>query len=197
MARTEALLDAAQGLLLTRGPAGLTMAAVADEAGVAVGGLYRYFAGKDAILSALQVRAVHAFSQVLRKAIATTDAPLDGVRAAAAAWPAFAESEPELFALLDRSLSDPQPNLDDEAAAAVDGAVTQVLGQVTTLLEDAEQRGQLTAGDAQLRTHAVWAAVHGAAHFRKRQRLGGPSADEVLHTAVDGLLAGWATLSAS
>lgn len=189
--RTESLLDAAQSVLLSEGEAGLTMAAVAEQAQVAVGGLYRYFTGKDSILAALQVRAVHAFDEHLQAATLASPDPISAIRACADAWPAFATAEPELFTLLDRSLSDPQPNLDDAAATSVDAALTPVLGRVTALLHQGVASGQLTPGDPTLRTYALWAAVHGATHFRKRERLGGPDALTIQRGLVDALLTGW------
>lgn len=167
------------------------MAAVADQADVAVGGLYRYFDGKEALLAALQVRAVATFGSVLSDALVGQTDALERVRAAGQAWFTFADQHPEEFELLDRSLSDPRPNLDDDQAKAVDEALQPVLGQVAAELDAAVHAGVLSPASAAVRAHVLWAVVHGAAHFRKRDRLGGVTARQVLHEGVTALLKGW------
>jgi AcrR family transcriptional regulator len=62
------LLAAGKRVLLRDGPAGLTSRTVTDEAGVAKGVLYRYFADFDDFLAALvqeRISAVHAMSAEL------------------------------------------------------------------------------------------------------------------------------------
>ena len=49
-------------------------------------------------------------------------------------------------------------------------AVTQVLGQVAAIFEEAAGAGALDAGDAGQRTRVLWATVHGLDHMRKRDR---------------------------
>ncbi len=192
-ARAAELLDAAGALLREEGVGALTMARVARRAGVAVGGIYRYFPSKEALLAALQVRAVGAFDARLAAAMARADGPVSALRAAGRAWFAFAASDPERFRLLDASLSDPSPNLPDDHARQVDEALAPVLGRVRHALDSAVREGSLAPGDAALRTHALWAAVHGAAHLRKRARLGAPPAEQVRDLAVDALLRAWSS----
>jgi AcrR family transcriptional regulator len=70
--RHHAILDATERLLL-RGPArAANMAEVADEAGLAKGTVYLYFASKDELLLALHERHVDEFFRVL---IALLDQP--------------------------------------------------------------------------------------------------------------------------
>lgn len=180
-------------MLVAEGEAGLTMSAVAAEADVAVGGLYRYFDSKDALLAALQIRAVTRFGAVLDDALdgLPEARPLARIHATARAWFTFADSHPAEFELLDKSLSDPRQNLDDDGALAVDQALRPVFGRVVEELERAVAADELTAGDPVLRARVLWATVHGAAHFRKRDRLGGPTASDVLDEGVRALVRGW------
>src|SRR4051812_45787377 len=69
-ARSDAFLDAAMRIVARDGVDGLTMAVLADELGAAKGALYRYFAGKDDLLPARQVRARAALSPALPPAAA-------------------------------------------------------------------------------------------------------------------------------
>jgi len=77
-ARTEErLLRAAEGLLSRTGTATFSLAALAREAGVSVGGLYRRFPGKGAILVAVQIRIYRKldreYSTVERAALRADD----------------------------------------------------------------------------------------------------------------------------
>jgi AcrR family transcriptional regulator len=66
----ERILDAATQVLATHGYARMSTNRVADEAGVSVGSLYRYFSDKDEIFETLRVRASEAILEELTGAIA-------------------------------------------------------------------------------------------------------------------------------
>jgi AcrR family transcriptional regulator len=51
-----AILDAAERLILSQGYHGTSMRQIANETGIAVGGIYNHFAGKEAIFAALLER---------------------------------------------------------------------------------------------------------------------------------------------
>ena len=52
----NAILDAAERLILSQGYHGTSMRQIANEAGIAVGGIYNHFIGKEAIFAALLER---------------------------------------------------------------------------------------------------------------------------------------------
>jgi AcrR family transcriptional regulator len=190
-ARHEALLDEAMAIVQDGGTDKLTMARLADRADAAVGALYRYFSGKDALLAALQLRAVRRFGDVLAERLVAPVSPLDRLLVVCAAWPGFASSEPALFALIERSLTSPQRVLSDDAARNVDDGLGAVLGQVAQALDVAVHAGVLQPGDTALRTHALWAAVHGATHLTKRDRVSQVAALSVREELERTLLVGW------
>jgi AcrR family transcriptional regulator len=64
-ARLAGLLDAAEALLVREGPAALTTTAIAEEAGVSVGSLYRWFPDKAAIIDALTRRYLAEFEATM------------------------------------------------------------------------------------------------------------------------------------
>ncbi|MCB9688349.1 MAG: TetR/AcrR family transcriptional regulator [Alphaproteobacteria bacterium] len=191
--RLDDLLDIAMRLVADDGIDALTMPRLADAADAAVGGLYRYFSGKDALIAGLQVRAGEAFVAFLDERWDAEAPPLSRVRAVVEAWPAFAQAEPQKHALLDASLSDPRALLGADAAAAVATAVAPALERCARALREAVEEGTLRPGDEELRTHALWAAVHGAGHFVKRDRLVPERlrAAAIRRELVEGLLAGW------
>ena len=56
---------------------------------------------------------------------------------------------------------------------------------------------ELAPGDTTLRTHSLWAAMHGSEHFRKREGRHGPSADGLRAELIEALLGYWARPSSS
>ncbi|UQE75677.1 TetR/AcrR family transcriptional regulator [Gordonia sp. PP30] len=85
--RSRQILDAAARLMEHRGSEAVSMQALAEEAGVSVGLLYRYFGGKDEILLAVIVDVLNAFAEDVPAAVAA--AGDDPVRRLAAAFAAY------------------------------------------------------------------------------------------------------------
>ncbi|TNE87592.1 MAG: TetR/AcrR family transcriptional regulator [Deltaproteobacteria bacterium] len=183
-------LDHALAIVISDGLDALTMPGLAEAADTGVGSLYRYFSGKDAVIAALQVHAVGAFAEHLSEAVGERRG-LEALRAITRSWAGFRDARPELFALADQSLSDPRQLLDDEQEAEVAATLAPALRRVHLALTEAVDDGDLAPGDATLRTHALWAAIHGAEHFRKRERRSGVGADALRDELVTAILAGW------
>lgn len=81
--RSEQLLAAAAKLMERAGSQGVSMQAVAEEAGVSVGLIYRYFGGKEDLLLAVIVDVLEAFSTAVPEAIeAAGDDPVERLVAA-------------------------------------------------------------------------------------------------------------------
>jgi AcrR family transcriptional regulator len=81
--RSEQLLLAAARLMERDGSQGVSMQAVAEEAGVSVGLIYRYFGGKDDLLLAVIVDVLETFATAVPAAIAAAgDDPVERLVAA-------------------------------------------------------------------------------------------------------------------
>lgn len=85
--RSRQLLDAAARLMEREGSEAVSMQALAAEAGVSVGLIYRYFGGKDEILLAVITQVLDAFASEVPAAI--EQAGEDPVRRLAAAFGAY------------------------------------------------------------------------------------------------------------
>lgn len=184
--KTRALLDHAADLVVERGLEGLTMPALARRAGVAVGGLYRYFDDKEHLIAELQIGAVRQLAEHLD---GTTDIP-----SVARGVVAFGATHPTPLLLLQVAVSDPRQLLRDDLALRVAGEVEPILAHVDGLFADAVQRGELTDAPARPRTLALWALVLGVLALRKQDRLEpaperGSSA--VLEEGLRALMRGW------
>ncbi|QGK69347.1 TetR family transcriptional regulator [Allosaccharopolyspora coralli] len=87
--RSRQLLDAAARLMEREGSQAVSMQAVADEAGVSVGLIYRYFGGKDELLLAVIVDVLDTFASRIPAALEAAEA--DPVHRLAAAFRAYCE----------------------------------------------------------------------------------------------------------
>lgn len=65
LARMEQILDAAASVVAEHGDAGLTMSAVAREAGISPGSLYQFYPGKPELLTALADRYAESLGRGL------------------------------------------------------------------------------------------------------------------------------------
>lgn len=191
-AKREILLAHAREMLVDGGFDALTMPGLARRAGIAVGGIYRYFDGKEALIAALQIEALRALE---RRVAAAEGAGLDAVRAVAGAVLAFADDEPMAFGLLSLGLADPRRWLDDARAAEVDAAVAPLLAEVGRRIDAAVAGGLLTAGDTAGRVLALQGLVFGVLMQRKRarDRAAHDAARAALFAGVDAMLTGWST----
>lgn len=117
--RREQLLDAAIGLVATKGYETTTVRDIAAAAGVATGSIGYWFTGRDDLLRSALVEAARRFGHRLDEAVATASSPLDELlahagaatprtdedRAAQVVWIEFwrqAHRDPELQALHER-----------------------------------------------------------------------------------------------
>jgi len=170
-------------LVAEEGLDALTIQRIAGAINASVGGLYRYYEGKDALLAALQRRAIAAVAEDQERDVETARTLFarggepGGVVALAAALVGatvvlrHATRRPEEHRLLDAFLTSPDPVLSDESAKTSESALQPLVRLVAGELDAATTDGTLERGDAAQRTHVLWATLHGLDHFRKRDRL--------------------------
>lgn len=190
--KTRALLDDAASIVVDAGMAALTMPALAKRAGVAVGGLYRYFDSKAALIAELQLAAVNELDDYLREV--EIGAGLSAVRSTVLGVRTFRAARPTQFLLLDLAVSDPHQLLDDASAVKVTAALEPILARVEAMLGDAVAAREIVEGDGRQRTLALWGVVFGILHLGKMDaRRPRPELrhDHVLTMVLDDLFRGW------
>ena len=79
---TDQLLDAAAGLAIEEGPAGLSVSTVARRLGVPSGSMYHRFSSRDEMTAAMWLRSVERFQEGWLGAVGDPD-PVTAVRGAA------------------------------------------------------------------------------------------------------------------
>jgi len=79
---SQGMLDAAAALVAARGPAGVTVGAIAQSLGAPTGSIYHRFRSKDVLLAELWLQTVESFQDGFRAALAGPDAHAAGLDAA-------------------------------------------------------------------------------------------------------------------
>jgi len=188
-------IDVAMLIIEEEGLNGLTMPKLAERADVAVGGLYRYFDSKDGLHVALQVRCAEAFVDFVSPLYSDIEqgSSLEQLHVYANSLNAFSEAHPLQHHLLDSALSNPTVLLGDTEALAVDRILRSALEPIALAFKEAENEGALTPGHAWQRTYALWAAMHGVGHFKKRDRFLPDilHANEIRALLIQTLFRGW------
>ncbi len=143
-ARREAILDAAEDLVVSEGYHGLRMDAVADAVELSKGTLYLYFENKDALCAAVATRFIDTFIPYLESGLEDSDTGLDAIGALLRAQYAFTQENPQHFRFALGWLSAGQA-IDDssEAFQTYRGRVGRVLSILIRTLERGQRDGSI------------------------------------------------------
>lgn len=194
-ARASAILDEAMRILAREGLEGLTLGRLAKSLDLVPAALYRYFDSKDALLAALQRRAVATIHEGLGRALVRLEGRpvIERLLGAARFYLALPENEPQAFFLVALLLGDPRPLLSDDESRRTAPLLLGLLADVEALFQEAARTGALARGDSVERTLAFWALVHGALSLEKARRIAPsmPASSVVAHAGLTALLVGW------
>lgn len=150
--RTD-IIFAARGLMIDA-PESLSMRAVADAVGVTAPSIYRHFADKDELISAVVVEVFEELDHAMLAAGEGVVDPLQRLHAYGLAYLRFALAHPEHYRIATMDLC-PRPDVD---LVLQHGAWVHMAGVV----EECVAAGILT-GDPLEITLDLWAGVHGLA----------------------------------
>ena len=153
------LLAAAEAVLVRDGPAGLTVRAVAAEAGIAPMGVYNKLGGKDGLVDALLIKGFDRLRAAMDAATADTTEPSMRGRfvACGLSYRRFALENPHFYAIMfERAIPIEHENPEvEEHARATFGALVRIV-------ELAAAGGVIAAPDPFEVAQQIWSAVHGA-----------------------------------
>jgi AcrR family transcriptional regulator len=142
------LLAAAEAVLVREGPGGLTVRAVAAEAGIAPMGVYNRLGGKDGLVDALLIRGFDRLRAVADATINDTTQPSMRARLFACGlnYRKFALANPHFYGIM----------FEDSLHA------TAAFGALVRAVELAAAAGVIAAPDPLEVAQQVWSAMHGA-----------------------------------
>jgi AcrR family transcriptional regulator len=154
----DALLEAAEKVLERDGPAGLTLRAVAREAGVSHAAPTHHFGDLSGLLSELAAIGFRQFNTAMAAADSSGPSPLDRAMARAKAYLAYARAHPGMYGLMFRTerLDMTRPSLHEAASASFAGLAGAVAASRHEQI--AAQALSLDQAAAIART---WSLVHG------------------------------------
>jgi AcrR family transcriptional regulator len=182
----QALIDAAESVLSREGRSGLTVRAVATEAGVAPMGVYNRFGGKDGLVEAVLIRAFDG----LRVAVAGLGEqdPIQRLVESGRRYRAFALSHPQQYAVMfgNASPGDVLPECVKDRAASAFG---ELIGHVSYAMA----AGAIPAGDAFEVAQQIWSSVHGAVALELNGLVKTPDPAATYEQLLQLLVAGVAT----
>jgi len=147
-------VSAAEAVLVRDGPGGLTVRAVAAEAGIAPMGVYNRFGGKDGLVDALLIIGFDRLRAVI-EAGAEPGMPAR-LHASGLCYRDFALANPHFYAIM---FEDAIPH--ELKSEEVGAHASAAFGALVRLLE-LTAAGRLDAPDPREAAQRIWSAVHGA-----------------------------------
>jgi AcrR family transcriptional regulator len=155
------LLAAAEAVLVRDGPGGLTVRAVAAEAGIAPMGVYNRLGGKDGLVDALLIKGFDR----LREAVDSASEPdmSTRLRSCGLRYREFALANPNFYAIM---FEDAISRVHE--SAEVEEHAHAAFGALVRTVELAAAAGLLAAPDPVEAAQQIWSGVHGAVALELR-----------------------------
>ena len=179
------LLAAAEAVLVRDGPGGLTVRAVAAEAGIAPMGVYNRLGGKEGLVDALLIKGFDR----LREAIEAGDEPdmRTRLRACGMRYRQFALANPHIYAIM---FEDAIPHEHD--SAEVEEHAHASFGALVRNVELAAAAGIIAAPDPLEAAMQIWSGVHGAVALELKGLVLTPDPEATYRALLDTLIRGLA-----
>ncbi|MFN8040481.1 MAG: TetR/AcrR family transcriptional regulator [Acidimicrobiales bacterium] len=150
------LLDAADELLRTEGPDGLTVRAMAERAGCSTMGVYTHFGGKDGVVDALYVEGFRRLADAISRVRTTAD-PVADLRRCGLAYRRNALSNPTHYLVMfERIVPGFEPS--PEAKAAGVGTLALLEARISRGVELGQVIDRPDPAELAL---SLWASLHG------------------------------------
>lgn len=177
--RIRQLLDAAARLMMTSGSQGVSMQAVADEANVSVGLIYRYFSSKQQLVNAVIVGVLDDMAVHVPAATKQVDDPIRRLASALEAFIRVVDDQRAAVLLTYRE----SHTLDAEGLQAIKDAEIRTAQPLVTALREADEQGLIRpmnvsvfGYDLLMMAH-TWALKHW--YFKNRTTLDDYIADQI------------------
>jgi AcrR family transcriptional regulator len=159
----KTLLDAAVALIGEVGPRAFTLREVARRAGVSHNAPYRHFAGKDELLAGVAAEGFERLAAAMQRSMAPATSPRERLVLCGCGYVDFALHWPHhLLVMFDQPLAsgtscEPR-NLEEQQRIGEDA-----FRVLLDCIVDAQQSGDLPAGDPRPLAWTAWSLVHGIA----------------------------------
>lgn len=183
------LLAAAEAVLVRDGPGGLTVRAVAAQAGIAPMGVYNRLGGKDGLVEALLIRGfdrLRASVEAGREPDMATRLRNCGLR-----YRQFALANPHFYAIM---FEEAIPH--DHDSQEVGEHARAAFGALVRTVELAAAAGVIEAPDPVEAAQQVWSGVHGAVALELKGLVLTPDPEATYAAFIDTIIRGLAPATA-
>lgn len=155
-ARVRQLLDAAARLMITSGSQGVSMQAVADEAHVSVGLIYRYFSSKQELVKGVIVGVLDDMAVHVPAATEQVDDPVRQLASALNAFIRVVDKHRTAVLLTYRE----SHNLDAEGLQAIKDAEIRTAQPLVLALRAAQERGLIRTVEVNVFSYDLLMMAH-------------------------------------
>jgi AcrR family transcriptional regulator len=179
------LVAAADAVLVRDGPGGVTVRAVAAQAGIAPMGVYNRLGGKDGLVDALLIRGFDK----LRAALAEGDEPdqLERLRSCGMRYRRFALENQHYYAIMFEAAIPHEPGSPEVAEHAA-----AAFGELVRNVEMAAAAGGIAPPDPREAAQQLWSSVHGAVALELKGLVLTPDPEATYRATLQTLLRGLA-----
>ena len=179
------LLAAAEAVLVREGPGGLTVRAVAAEAGIAPMGVYNRLGGKDGLVDALLIRGF----DLLTEAIEGGSEPdmAQRLRSCGLRYRAFALANKHFYAIM---FEDAIPHEHDSAELELHAQAA--FGALVRTVELAAAAGVIDAPEPFEAAQQIWSSVHGAVALELKGLVLTPDPEATYRALIETIMSGLA-----
>ncbi len=179
------LLAAAEAVLVRDGPGGVTVRAVAAEAGIAPMGVYNRLGGKDGLVDALLIKGFDRLRATLEAGDESDT--LERLRACGMRYRAFALADKHFYAIM---FEEAIPHEHDSAEVE-----EHAIGSFNPLLRNVElaaAAGTISVADSFEAAMQIWSCVHGAVALELKGLVLTPDPEATYRALLDTILRGFA-----
>jgi AcrR family transcriptional regulator len=179
------LVSAAEAVLVRDGPGGVTVRAVAAQAGIAPMGVYNRLGGKEGMVDALLIMGFDR----LRAAVEAGHEPdmLERLRACGLRYREFALTNRHFYAIM---FEDAIPH--EHSSAEVGEHAAAAFGALVRNVEATAAAGRIVAPDPREVAQQIWSAVHGAVALELKGLVQTAEPEATYRETIDTILRGLA-----
>ena len=138
--RQEQIAEAALEVVAERGPAGLSVAAIAERVGIVPSAIYRHFGGKEAVLDAVLDSLTHRLDENLSAAGSGAESPLEQLQQILKRHAAMAQANAALPRVLFAQVI---YGSSDTRRSRIGRIVSGYLDRIAEVIREGQRRGQI------------------------------------------------------
>lgn len=173
------LVEAANHLLMTKGPEALTVRRIAEKLNASTKVIYNLFGGKDGLANELYIEGCNRLRRGL-EGVSEDQTVQDYIAAAAWAYWRFAEDNPGYYKVMFGNAI-PHFRPEKKSLEAVAAAFKTLVGRF-------QKKGELSTADIEQTVNFVWASLHGVVGLYQSGHFSAEEGEALYAVTVDSIV---------